>query len=116
MSVVIVAPRNRQETVMPAVRLAVSAALLVALSSLPAAAEPRRYTLDPDHLVVAFKSRHLGLPDVLGRFLKASGSFVYAGEARSVEALGRPPSRGEGGKHGEIPGGIGTMKIKTTRK
>lgn len=72
---------------MPAARLAVPMALLVALSSLSAAAEPRRYTLDPEHLVVAFKSRHLGFSDVLGQFLKASGSFVYDEQARTVEGI-----------------------------
>jgi len=69
------------------VRLAVPVALLFALSSLSAAAEPRRYTLDPEHLAIAFKSRHLGFSDVLGQFLKASGSFLYDEEARTVEDI-----------------------------
>jgi len=69
------------------VRLAVPVALLVALSSLSVAAEPRRYTIDPEHLAIAFKSRHLGFSDVLGQFLKASGTFVYDEQARTVEGI-----------------------------
>lgn len=73
---------------MPAFRrVAALAALLVTLPSLSALAEPRRYTLDPEHLAIAFKSRHLGLSDVLGQFLKASGSFVYDDQARTVEDI-----------------------------
>ncbi len=68
-------------------RIAVLAALLATLSSLPAQALPRRFTLDPEHLAIAFKSRHLGLSDVLGQFLKASGSFVYDEQARTVEDI-----------------------------
>lgn len=70
-----------------AARLTVAATLLIALCSPAAMAEPRRYSLDPDHLAVSFKSRHLGLSDVLGQFLKASGSFVYDEQARTVEDI-----------------------------
>lgn len=73
---------------MPALRrVAALAVLLVTLPSLSVLAEPQRYRLDPEHLVVAFKSRHLGISDVLGQFLKASGSFVYDEQARTVEDI-----------------------------
>ena len=68
-----------------ATRLIAAAGMFAAvLANLSAQAEPRLYTLDPDHLVIAFKVRHLGFSDVLGQFLKASGSFVYDAEARTV--------------------------------
>lgn len=71
-----------------ATRLAAATGMLaVILANLSAQAEPRRYTLDPDHLVIAFKVRHLGFSDVLAQFLKASGSFVYDADARTVEDI-----------------------------
>jgi polyisoprenoid-binding protein YceI len=70
-----------------AIRLAAVAGLLTLVSLPPATAEPRRYAIDPDHFAIAFKVRHLGIADVLGQFLKASGSFVYDEQARTVEAI-----------------------------
>ena len=68
-------------------RATLAGVVLVALAAQPALAEPRRYSLDADHFAIAFKARHLGLSDVLGQFLKASGSFVYDEEARTVEDI-----------------------------
>lgn len=68
-------------------RCAVAGLVAAAIAAQPALAEPRRYVLDPEHLAIAFKSRHLGLSDVLGQFLEASGSFVYDEQARTVEDI-----------------------------
>ena len=68
-------------------RATLAGVVLVALAAQPALAEPRRYSLDADHFAIAFKARHLGLSAVLGQFLKASGSFVYDEEARTVEDI-----------------------------
>lgn len=71
---------------MPLRRLAAFAAALVALLHLagPAAAEPRKFTLDPEHIAIGFLVHHLGLADVLGMFREASGSFTYDAEARTI--------------------------------
>ena len=50
----------------------------------PAAAEPARYRLDPEHLSIGFLVRHIGYADVLGQFLEAQGSFTFDEEARTV--------------------------------
>jgi polyisoprenoid-binding protein YceI len=51
------------------VSLLVAATLLACAR--PAAAEPARYRLDPEHLTIAFLVRHIGYADVLGKFLRA---------------------------------------------
>jgi polyisoprenoid-binding protein YceI len=55
--------------------------------SQPTLAEPARYRLDPEHLSIAFLVRHIGYADVLGKFLKAEGSFTFDEEARIVSAI-----------------------------
>jgi polyisoprenoid-binding protein YceI len=72
---------------MPSFRLApLAAAALIAIgvSASPAKAEPREFTLDPEHISIGFLVHHLGLADVLGMFREASGSFVYDEEANTV--------------------------------
>lgn len=60
--------------------------LLVAQSlSVPARAEPREFTIDPDHFGISFRVRHIGYADTLGLFLKASGSFVYDESTRTLQ-------------------------------
>lgn len=61
-------------------RHAVSGLLATALALLgasPAAAEPARYELDPEHLTIAFLVEHIGYAKTLGTFLGASGSFTF---------------------------------------
>lgn len=60
--------------------------LLVAQSlSVPARAEPREFTIDPDHFGISFRVRHIGYADTLGLFLKASGRFVYDESTRTLQ-------------------------------
>jgi polyisoprenoid-binding protein YceI len=63
------APRHR------ALALSMFAAC-AALAGL-ARAEPARFTLDPEHLTVAFLVEHIGYARTLGVFRKASGEFRY---------------------------------------
>lgn len=67
-------------------RFAAVAAALLAVGHLaaPAKAEPRNFTLDPDHVSIGFLVHHLGLADVLGMFREADGSFTYDGEAQTI--------------------------------
>lgn len=60
--------------------------LLAALGAGPAAAEPRSYTIDPDHFSIGFQVEHLGYADVIGMFLKAKGSFVYDEATRTLSS------------------------------
>ena len=52
-------------------------ALCLVLATLPAAAQPARYEVDPDHLTLGFLVDHLGYAKVLGQFLKARGSYSF---------------------------------------
>ncbi len=60
-----------------------STALCTAIA-LPAAAEPHRYELDPEHTAVAFMIQHLGYADTLGLFGDVSGSFTYDMETQEL--------------------------------
>ncbi|MCA8882591.1 MAG: polyisoprenoid-binding protein [Rhodobacteraceae bacterium] len=63
-----------------------TATLIAALTALPfgAHAEMARYTLDRDHVVVAFLVDHLGYEKVLGRFTDISGGFSFDPESREL--------------------------------
>ena len=52
-------------------------AWLAALASGPAAAQPARYEIDPEHLSIGFLVDHLGYARVLGLFRAAKGSYTY---------------------------------------
>lgn len=65
----------------------VIAALVLAGGFAPAAAEPRRYTLDPDHLTIAFLVTHVGFAKTLGIFREAEGSFVFDEDAPAVSEI-----------------------------
>ena len=52
-------------------------ALCLAFAALPAAAQPVRYEIDPDHLALGFLVDHLGFAKVLGQFGKARGSYTF---------------------------------------
>lgn len=54
-------------------------ALFVALllATLPAAAEPQRYTFDPLHTQVYFLASHLGFSHSLGKFAKFGGELMF---------------------------------------
>lgn len=47
------------------------------LCTATALAEPRRYTLDPEHLSIAFLVDHIGYARVLGLFREAEGAFTF---------------------------------------
>ncbi|MDX1633089.1 MAG: YceI family protein [Marinobacter sp.] len=65
------------------VALAGVVSLLLALA-LPAQAEVRKYTIDPDHFSLMFEVNHLGYASVIGLFLESEGSFEYDAEAGTV--------------------------------
>ncbi|MDI3513363.1 MAG: hypothetical protein PWP40_592 [Rhodocyclaceae bacterium] len=74
-------------TAFPALRRVLAAgAFLAAVGAGPAWAEPRTYTIDPDHFSIAFQVEHLGYADVIGMFLKGSGSFVYDEATRTLSS------------------------------
>ena len=50
---------------------------VLALVAAPAQAEPARYELDPDHLMLAFMVEHVGYAKVLGTFRAARGSYTF---------------------------------------
>lgn len=69
-------------------RLLIAVALAVAAAGVaPAEAEPRRFVLDPEHLVIDFAVMHIGYARVRGQFLKAEGSFVFDESARALSDL-----------------------------
>ncbi|HAF54702.1 MAG TPA: hypothetical protein DCL01_05675 [Thauera sp.] len=69
----------------PALRpLLAAGVLLLASAGGPAWAEPRTYTIDPDHFSIGFQVDHLGYADVIGMFLKGEGSFVYDEKTRTL--------------------------------
>ena len=63
------------------------ALLLAALQSVPAAAAPAEYRIDPEHLAIGFLVDHIGYARVLGQFLEARGSFVFDEETRTLSDL-----------------------------
>ncbi|WEN42244.1 Protein YceI [Thauera sp. GDN1] len=78
---------NTRTTAFPALRRLLAAGLaLAAVGAGPAWAEPRTYTIDPDHFSIGFQVEHLGYADVIGMFLKGSGSFVYDEATRTLSS------------------------------
>lgn len=63
-----------------------SGALAAALAASPVLAEPHTYRIDPDHFAIAFQVDHVGYANVIGLFLKASGSFVYDEDTRTLSS------------------------------
>lgn len=59
-------------------------ALLLLFPAFNLQAEPRQYTIDPEHFAIQFGINHLGYETVLGFFLKAEGQFQYDAEAGTV--------------------------------
>jgi len=60
---------------------------LLALSSIfaaSAAAEPRTYRLDPDHMSISFLVSHVGFAKILGVFHTVSGEIVFDEEASAL--------------------------------
>ncbi len=62
-------------------------ALTVVALTRPAGGAPARYTIDPEHLVVAFLVDHIGYAKVLGMFRKASGEFTFDEATGTLSAL-----------------------------
>ena len=56
--------------------LAVWLAGMAALAG-PAAAQPARFEIDPDHLSIGFLVDHIGYARVLGLFRAAKGSYIF---------------------------------------
>jgi polyisoprenoid-binding protein YceI len=62
-----------------------AAGIAAALLSLPAAAEPVTYRLDPEHSFIHFEVLHFGTSTLRGRFGPAQGEVVLDRERRSGE-------------------------------
>jgi polyisoprenoid-binding protein YceI len=62
-------------------------ALTAQLASLPAAAEPRSYRLDHEHMNIAFLAQHLSFARVLGVFHEAEGMLVFDEDAPSLQSV-----------------------------
>ena len=67
-------------------RMLAATAFAGVLGAAPAWAEPRSYTIDPDHFAIGFQVDHLGYADVIGLFLKARGRFEYDEAARTLKS------------------------------
>lgn len=67
-----------------ALRRSATVILASGLLSGTAVAEPRSYTIDPDHFSIGFKVEHIGYASILGLFLKGAGEFVYDEENRQL--------------------------------
>ncbi|MEV8468602.1 YceI family protein [Fluviibacterium sp. DFM31] len=64
-------------------------ALLALATVLPltAQAEMARYSVDPEHVVVAFLVKHMGYANVLGRFTEVSGGFEFDPVSTELSAV-----------------------------
>ena len=67
-------------------RMLAATALAGVLGVAPAWAEPRSYTIDPDHFAIGFQVDHIGYADIIGLFLKARGRFEYDEAARTLKS------------------------------
>lgn len=76
-----------RRTPFPALRPLLAAGVFLAAAGAGQAwAESRTYTIDPDHFAIGFQIEHLGFADVIGMFLKGSGSFVYDEATRTLSS------------------------------
>ncbi|MFY0990022.1 YceI family protein [Halomonas sp. C05BenzN] len=66
--------------------LAATAGVVAGLATLPVAAEPHTYEIDPEHFSIGFLTEHVGYADLLGMFLEGSGEFVYDDETRELHS------------------------------
>lgn len=62
---------------MTSIRAASALLVCALLACAPARAEPRGYTVDPEHLGIGFLVDHIGYAKVLGMFRNASGSYTF---------------------------------------
>lgn len=67
--------------------VAIGSVLAALVAGGPAAAEPARFTLDPEHTSITFFVHHLGYADLAGMFLEAEGSFTFDEAARELSDL-----------------------------
>ena len=65
----------------------ITAAVVLALSSAGALAEPKNYKLDPSHTTVAFLVNHIGFSRMLGRFIELEGDFTYDEDTQTLSNL-----------------------------
>lgn len=61
-------------------------AVLVSISA-TISAEPARYVIDPEHLVVGFRVDHLGFADVVGFFGEVEGSYTFDEESGTLSDI-----------------------------
>ena len=66
--------------------IARSCLCLLAITVLPAVAEPAEWEIDPEHFSIAFEAGHIGFQQQLGFFLEASGNFSYDPETQQLAA------------------------------
>ncbi len=75
--------RKRYFAILPA--LAIAAFLITARG--PAIASPAKYEIDPAHVTIALKVRHIGYYDMIGLFTDAGGSFMFDDKAPAVSDI-----------------------------
>lgn len=68
-------------------QLIVTTCVGLAALSMPAAAEPARYDLDPEHTTVAFLVDHVGYAATLGLFATVEGGFTYDTDTQELSDL-----------------------------
>lgn len=83
----IVARRRRWISRVVAVLAAIALPVAAASVPRPALAAPDRYTIDPNHVSVAFLVMHVGFARVLGMFETVEGSFVFDPDKPSVSDI-----------------------------
>lgn len=70
-------PAPRRALLRRAAALVASSVTVLGLTAGPAAAEPRRYDIDPEHFSVGFLVEHIAYEKVLGMFRAARGSYSF---------------------------------------
>ncbi len=72
-----------------AIRLTMTIVGMIAILivSSPVRAEPRNFTLDPDHLTVSFLVEHAGFAKVLGVFREVKGAVVFDETGPSLRSV-----------------------------
>jgi polyisoprenoid-binding protein YceI len=81
--------RTVSDTLRKTFLLPILALVLAAAAALPApaAAEPRRYVIDPAHTSIGFMVMHIGFARTLGIFREAEGSFVFDETVPAVQDI-----------------------------
>jgi polyisoprenoid-binding protein YceI len=80
-------PTERPARLRAVLFAALCASLLASLPASRASADFARYEIDPAHFSIGFLTHHIGYENVLGMFLKGSGSFQFDEQARAVKGI-----------------------------